>query len=310
MNKGIILALAALTATSGYAEDTAATNTPPTETNAPALPTTISVQEMLVSGPTQLKLHSLAMMTQGNVKGEIDESYLPGLKVCAEDPALPLRSVAAQLLGQHFVEGKKTPNPEALALLIKLANDESDYVSYNAVYYGLSNIQDKSDEIISLLIDIASKATEPGLIERIADSLKPDQTRVIEILNQKLQSSDNIAFFEIYEDLAGKVAPNAEKYLSMPSSRPHLFIFNGDGGKDAESFKSALVKAIKDAGVENPNVSIAGEGENYTVFVKTYITKDYLAVKRAFSNDSEYKISQDMWLTPELEIQVNSLQNK
>jgi len=308
MNKGIILALAALTATSGYAEENPARPPiPAASTNVPATPPPASVQEMLVSGPTQLKLHSLTMMMQGNIKGEIDDSYLPGLKVCAEDLALPLRSVAAQLLGQHFVEGKKSPNPEALALLIKLANDESPYVRYNAVYYGLSNIQNKSDEIINLLIDIASKSTEPGLIDRIAESLQTDQSRVIDLLNRKLERGNNIAVFEVYEVLAGKQPPNAEKYMNMPSSRPHLFIFNGDG-KDAESFKSALVKALKDAGVENPNVSITGPGENYAVFVKTYITKDYLAVKKTFADHPEFKISQDMWLTPELEIQINFLE--
>ena len=97
--------------------------------------------------------------------------------------------------------------------------------------------------------------------------------------------------------------------MDMPSSRPHLFIFSGDG-KDAESFKGALTKAIKEAGVENPNVTISGEGENFIVLVKTYLTKDYLTVKKTFSDNPEYTFSQDMWLTPELEIRINSIRNK
>ncbi len=279
---------------------------PSAAANAPTGPATISIQEMLVSGPTQLKLHSLAMIAQGNVTGEIDSSYLPGLKACSEDPALPLRSVTAQILGQHFVQNKETPNPKAVTMLKKLAQDDESYVRYNAVYYGLSQIQNKSDDIISLLIDVASENRENDLVNRIAESLQADQNRVAKIMDKKLQTGDNVEVFEIYKDLAGKKPANTEKYLDMPSSRPHLFIFN-ISGSDPEASKTELLKQLKSIGIENPNLTVSGTGENAVLLLKTYITKDYLAVEKEFESNPEFKIAQAMWLTPEMEAQIQKM---
>jgi len=282
-------------------------NAPVLSTNAPARPSTITVQDMLVSGPTQLKLHSLAMMSQGNIPGEIDESYLPGLKACAEDPALPLRSVSAQLIGKHFIQGKENPNPKALELVVQLAHDESSDVRFNAVYHGLSQIRNKSDAILVLLIDIASTHPTPSLYDRIVESLAKDREKVTLMLDQKLAAGDNIALYEIYEDLVGKKPSNADKYLEMPSSRPHLFIVKADG-TDSEADKTELEQALKALGIENPDVSVSGMGANHVLLVKTYITKDYAAVSTALASNDKFRISQDMWLTPELEVQMEAMQ--
>ena len=323
MNKSIALVLASLTATIGCAEETAAptplpaaatnasagplsTSIPTIATNAPAAPATISVQEMLVTGPPQLKLHSLAMISQGNIPGEVDESFLPGFKVCSEDSALPVRSVTARLLGKYFVQGKESPNPEAVGLLIKLSEDDSSDVRYNAVYHGLTQVEDKSDETLNLLIDIAATHREQSLYDRIVESVKTDHERVAVILDQKLMDGSDIAIYEIYEDLTGQEPVNAENYLEMPSSRPRLFIFSGDG-TDPEAYKAELVKTLKSEGIENPNVRVSGVGENYVLLLKTYMTKDYLTVEKTFSNHPKYSITQEMWLTPELEIQIEAM---
>ncbi len=275
-------------------------------TNAPSARKTISIQEMLVSGPPQLKMHSLAMLTQSNIPDPVDGSYLPGFTVCAEDISSPIRSIAAKLLGQYFIQGKESPNPEALALLIKLAKDESPDVRFNAVYHGLSQIKNKSKETIAFLIEFAAANRQPEIIERIAESMKNNQKEACEILDKKLAEGDNVAIFEIYEDLTGKPPYNTDKYLDMPSSRPRMFIFKGAGG-NAEDFKAELEDELKAVGITNPTVHISGLGENYVLIVKTYITKEGMAVEKNFSKDGKFQITQQMWLTPELEIQIDAM---
>ena len=55
----------------------------------------VSVKEMLISGPPQLKMHSLAMITQKRIPGTIDASYLDAFAACSTnsmapfDPSLP-----------------------------------------------------------------------------------------------------------------------------------------------------------------------------------------------------------------------------
>jgi hypothetical protein len=264
---------------------------------------------MLVVGNSGMRLHSLAMITQGNVAGAIDTSFLPGLKACSEDPATPVRSIAARVMGQDLVAGLDEPNPEAVGLLMKLATDESADVRYSAVYHGLTQIKKKPNKVVALLIDVAAANRERGLYDRIVDSLKEYQEVSARILDQKLKDGNNIALYEIYEDLTGRQPSDAEKYLAMPSSRPRMFIFKGKGG-DAEAFKAELESELRSMGIQNPDLFISGVGDNYVLLLKTYLTQDRLAVEKAFADHGTFKISQDMWLTPELEIQIDSMRKK
>jgi len=302
MNKPIFFTAAALLANVAAAQTDATIN-------APSAPKTISIQEMLVMGQSGMKLHSLAMLTQGKAKGGIDDSFLPGFTVCADDPATPVRSVTARLVGEHLVAGKENPNPEAIALLKKLAKDNSADVRYSAVYHGLSQINTKSDEVIELLIDVAATNREQGLYERIIESLTNNTEQVTRTLNQKLADGGDIAFYEIYEDFTGQKPTNAEQYLEMPSSRPRMFIFKGDGA-NADAFKAELEKKLQNAGIKNPELAISGVGENYVLLLKTYLTKDYQIVEKEFPGSGKFIITQDMWLTPELEIQIDAMRKK
>jgi hypothetical protein len=306
MNRYPVFAAAAILCSTACAESPAPTPASPIPTNAPAPQKSISIQEMLVIGHSGMKLHSLAMITQGKVQDGVDESFLPGFKTCSEDSAIPVRSIAARLLGQYFVEGQENPNPEAVALLIKLAGDESSDVRYNAVYHGLSRIQNKSPEIVEQLIKVAAGNREQGLYERIVQSLKENQAEAIRVMDALLAEDGHVAIYEIYEDLAGKPPVNADHYLDLPSSRPRLFIFKGEGA-DAEAFRLELEKTLKAVGLQDPGLQVSGSGENYVILLKTYLTKDYKTVEKEFSDHEEFKITQDMWLTPELEIQIEAM---
>ncbi len=280
---------------------------PVVPTNAPTGPKTISIQEMLVIGHSGMKLHSLAMITQGKVKGGVDETFMPGFKVCAEDKATPVRSVAARIMGQNLVAGLDKPNPEAVELLMKLAQDEAADVRFNAVYHGLAQLNHKSDEVVALLLDVAAANREHSLYDRIAESLEDSRERTTQILDKKLKEEDSIATFEIYADMTGKQPPDNDKFLDMPSSRPKMFIFKGSAD-DAEAYKAELATELKALGVKEPNLFVSGVGANHVLLLKTYLTKDRLAVEKAFAKPGKFTLTQDMWLTPELEIQIEAMQ--
>ena len=88
-----------------------------------------------------------------------------------------------------------------------------------------------------------------------------------------------------------------------------MFIFKG-GGDDAEAFKTELETELNSAGIENPELFISGVGKNYVLLLKTYLTKDRIAVERTFADHDQFKITQEMWLTPDLEIQIEAMRNK
>jgi hypothetical protein len=275
--------------------------------NAPA-GGTISVQEMLKTGPTQLKMHSLMMVQQGNISGPVDNTYLPGLLICAQDPDALLRSFAARILGEHFVANQDNPNPEALNMLIDLTQDPSVDVRFNATYYGLAQVKNMTPELAEQLIDIAAIERKPELQDRIIVALANFKPQVIEIFNRKLAGNNSIAYFEIYEEFTGQEPQNADHYLDMPSSRPHLMIIKPTE-KDAETAKSTLTTALEKAGLKNPSVTISGSGNNFVLTLTTYITRDYQTARKLLAQNEDFSTMQDMWLTPELELQIDAMRN-
>ena len=278
-------------------------------TNAPTASPFISIQEMLVIGHSGLKLHALAMITQGKVKGDIDESFMPGFKACAEDKATPVRSVAARIMGQNLVAGLDKPNAKAVELLKKLAQDESSDVRFNAVYHGLSQLKTKPDDVIALLLEVAADNREHSLYDRIAEALADSQEKAAAILDKKLKAEDSIAVFEIYEDMTGKPPANSEKFMDMPSSRPMMFIFKGDAD-DADAHKAELTNELNALGITEPDLSVSGTGANHVLLLKTYITKDRIAVEKAFAKHDTFKLTQELWVTPELELQLDAMRKK
>ena len=60
----------------------------------------ISVKQMLLSGPSEIKLHSLAMITQGKINDKLDDTYIEAFEVCSMDKYVPVRMTTAKILGK------------------------------------------------------------------------------------------------------------------------------------------------------------------------------------------------------------------
>ena len=113
----------------------------------------ISVKQMLLSGPSEIKLHSLAMITQGKINDKLDDTYIEAFEVCSMDKYVPVRMTTAKILGKYYVKDKKFINPKVISILKNLAKDKSEFVSSVAIREGLFYILNNEDEEIRTLID-------------------------------------------------------------------------------------------------------------------------------------------------------------
>ena len=112
---------------------------------------TISVKEMLLTGPSEIKLHSLAMITQGKINDDLDESYIDAFIVCSKEKYIPIRITTAKILGKHYVKNKDVVNIEVINILKNLARDENLDVSNAAIHEGLVFVINKDNEIKEML---------------------------------------------------------------------------------------------------------------------------------------------------------------
>ena len=62
-----------------------------------------SVKDILLSGPSPIKLHALAMITQGKINDELDSSYLEAFEKCIKEESIPIRLTIAKILSKDYV---------------------------------------------------------------------------------------------------------------------------------------------------------------------------------------------------------------
>lgn len=110
-----------------------------------------SIKDILIDGPAQMKLHALAMITQGKINDELDESYLEAFEKCISENSVPVKLTIARILSRHYVDNHKTVSQKVIDLLIILSTDENNLVAEAAINEGLIKLDEKNHEINEII---------------------------------------------------------------------------------------------------------------------------------------------------------------
>ena len=62
-----------------------------------------SIKDVLLNGPAAMKLHALAMITQGKINDELDESYLEAFEKCIQEDSIPVKLTIAKILSKYYI---------------------------------------------------------------------------------------------------------------------------------------------------------------------------------------------------------------
>ena len=264
----------------------------------------VSVKEMLISGPPQLKMHSLAMITQKRIPGTIDASYLDAFAACSTNSMAPIRSITARILGEYFIQDQTNPETRALEMLLTLAQDANADVRFSAVALGLCKLQSMTPEVLKTLITIATTDRRAPLLEAIQNTIA-DLPESKQYLENKLQSQADIAYYELYRELMDDEPIHAAAYLDVPSSRPRLFVFS-TGNAESQTAALELQRQLKEIGIEHNLIQSNDPQTTSMLMLKTFITKEYIEVEKHFTNHDQFPITQALWVTPEIEVQLQT----
>ena len=264
----------------------------------------VTVKEMLISGPPQLKMHSLAMITQKRISGTVDASYLDAFEACSTNSMAPIRSITARILGEYFIQDQTDPEARALEMLLTLAQDTNADVRFSAVALGLCKLQSMIPEVLETLITIATTDRRAPLLEAIQNTIA-DLPESKQYLENKLQSHTDIAYYELYRELIDDEPIYAAAYLDLPSSRPRLFVFS-TGSAEPQTAALELQRQLKEIGIEHNLIQSNDPQATSMLMLKTFITKEYIEVENHFSNHDQFPITQALWVTPEIEVQLQT----
>jgi hypothetical protein len=263
-----------------------------------------TVKEMLTSGPPQLQMHSLAMITQNQIPGGVDASYLDAFENCSNNPMAPIRSITARILGQHFIQDQPEPNTRAIELLLNLAQDPNADVRFSATVLGLCKLKPMTTPVLETLINTAITDRRASLLEAIQTALA-DLPETKQYLESKLESQADIASYELYRELINDEPLRAAAYLDLPSSRPRLFVFS-TGQADLSSATKELQRQLKQIGINHNLIQSNDPQANSMLMLKTFITREYIEVEKHFTNHDQFPITQALWVTPEIEVQLQN----
>ncbi len=110
-----------------------------------------SIKDVLLNGPAQMKLHALAMITQGKINDELDESYLDAFEKCIQEDSIPVKLTIAKILSKHYVDDSNNISQKTVALLITLSKDENNLIAETAITEGLMKLDKKNKKINQII---------------------------------------------------------------------------------------------------------------------------------------------------------------
>ncbi len=134
------------------------------------------LKQTLLTGDSDARYRALSALTPllraAGGPMFLDDSLLPVLLAASTDPDRRVRNEVVRTVGGRWVWSAPQQDPNAIELMLKLSTDSDRDVRYNAVYYGLSVVRDKSETVVRRLVEMALADHENNLYGRIVWGLR------------------------------------------------------------------------------------------------------------------------------------------
>lgn len=150
----------------------------------------------------------------------MDDSFIEALAAAGKDPDAAVRKEVARITGSRWIWGAKPQHPQAIAMELELAGDADAEVRYTAVYFGLSTVERKSEEVVGKLMSVAMAGTDydPNLHGRIVWGLRMSEmadrlgTLIAPYIDQhEKDPARAMLAYVIYRRATGQDPPNAQR---------------------------------------------------------------------------------------------------
>jgi HEAT repeat protein len=137
-----------------------------------------------------------------------DREMLQLMSELAKDKDSKVRQQAAVFVGSCWIWRTKSQSAEAIEIILLLSKDSDREVRNAAVYYGLSVVTNKSDEVIKRLLDMAVEVDGQADLGRITWGLQgdADKRKIMAQLQPLLSLKDKKGelarkvYFEIFKE--------------------------------------------------------------------------------------------------------------
>jgi RNA polymerase sigma factor (sigma-70 family) len=165
------------------------------------------IKRLLATGSAAQRKDALRLIEQG-IASLMDDTFVAAFAACAEEKDRDIRQQVAIAVGGRWIWGANPQNPGAIELELRLSNDPDRAVRYNAVYYGLSTVREKSEAVVRRLLEFAM-SDQSDLYQRIGSGLQADRDTAARVLKDLLEHDPARAkdARRIFKDMTGLDPP-------------------------------------------------------------------------------------------------------
>jgi len=149
-----------------------------------------AIRKSLLSGTSAERLKTLDLIFRNEILSIVPDSALAWFARCATDPEALVRAPVARMIGERWILTASNQDPVAVNLLLKLSEDASPAVRYNATYYGLAVVSPKDDALILRLMRVAGAEADSTLSKRVAWGLRAYRPRIRFLLQERIASGN------------------------------------------------------------------------------------------------------------------------
>ena len=212
------------------------------------------LREQLLTGNSRTRRSVLDQINRNGLTGLMDDSFLEALIACGKDPDHRVRSSLPRMVGNGWIWGSDPQNADAIALAMSLSKDEVRDIRYNAVYFGLSTVRNKSEDVIEQLINMALADHENNLYGRITWGLRGADSNLMEnallrkIPRESAILHDKGAFYVLYRELLKKEPPATLNWDAAKQAYPEMIwvieYTSHDNSSNAETLWNTLKPSL------------------------------------------------------------------
>ncbi len=148
------------------------------------------IRRALAEGSSSERRQAFQVIDQHRLALIMDETFLPAFANCAQDGEERVRSLVARVVGENWIWHAREQSAEAIQLLLTLSRDHDRQVRHDAIYFGLSTVRAKSDEVIEQLLQLAFAEEEDYHLGRIKWGLAAEKGKVAELLADYADGAD------------------------------------------------------------------------------------------------------------------------
>jgi RNA polymerase sigma factor (sigma-70 family) len=176
------------------------------------------IKKTLQSGTIAERKAALGLIVSERLDLIMDDSFLQVLVACGDLKDTEFRLELAKVAGEFWVWRADPQKPEAIDLLLRLARDPDIEVRRDAVYFGLSTVRDKSEEVVRGLIDCA--LVDRLCVDRVAWGLNGDETAKKTL--DEIEHGDDAARAAAAREIVASLAHYEGGQQPKPEETPEL----------------------------------------------------------------------------------------